>query len=194
MWKQNRPGGGLPADRRRCAFSVRAFPYSLTPSLTLPKAPSPPRKLLNQSSEAEVPRLLCQVPPPPTSLVFARTPSSSRALLRWLPTPPPAPSPHPPNSILAQLGSQCGAWAPDRDSAARATLQGPLSALQGAAPLANRGQCVCVVCVCGGGGLARPGCDRARAGECPRELRWGCPLWQGRGPLPRLVKQAGCGQ
>lgn len=79
--------------------------------------------------------------------------------------PPPTP---PRASILAQLGSQCGAWAPDTDAAARATLQGPLSALQGAAPLANRGQCVCVVsvCVCRGDWLD-PGVTKQGPGNVP---------------------------
>lgn len=68
--------------------------------------------------------------PSPTSLVFARIPSSSRALFAQVP---------PPN--LVQLSSQCGAWpgAPGGDAAARhapgAFVRAPRSR-----PLANWGQ------------------------------------------------------
>lgn len=37
--------------------------------------------------------------------------------------------------------------------------------------------------------MARPVCDRARAEQCTRELRWGCPMRQGRCSPPRLVNQ-----
>lgn len=37
--------------------------------------------------------------------------------------------------------------------------------------------------------MARPVCDRARAGQRTRELRWGCPMPQGRCSPPRLVNQ-----
>lgn len=118
-----------------------------------------------------------------TSLVFSRTPSSSWALLKC---PPPPSWRSWAASVARGPGPQTGTPLP-------ATLQGPLSALQGAAPLANRGRV-------GRGRLARPVCDRARATERTRELRWavlggkvGAPLpaCLTRSPGPRRVRAVG---
>lgn len=105
------------------------FACSFTGSPNAPKAPTPPRKLLNQGSLAEVPRLLCQVLPslfPHFSCLF----EDPQFLLGSAQVSP----------ILAQLGSQCGAWAgaPDRDAAARHT-PGAFVRAPRSRPLSERG-------------------------------------------------------
>lgn len=153
---QNRPGAGLPTNRCPFAFYLHAICMQFNSESEPSDSPHPTRetsesRILGRSSKAFVPS------PSPTSLVFARTPRSSWALLRCPPSW---------RSGAAKVARGPG---PQTGTPLPATLQGPLSALQGAAPLPNGGQV-------GGGGLAKQGCDRARAGERTCELRWGRPL------------------
>lgn len=117
-------------------------------------------------------------PAPPAPLVFARTPQFLPGFFSGVPRPP----------VLAQLGGQCGAWAgaPDRDAVARHTPGAFVRAAR-SRPLSEEG----TACVWGSVGvlLARPGCCRARAGQCTRQRRRGRPMRQGRWPPPGLLNQ-----
>lgn len=140
----------------------------------LRKPPTPPKKLLNQGSLAEVPWLLCQVP----SFTFP----SLLLSFRGPPVPPGrcSSAPLPPQSWRSWAASVARGPGPQTGTPLPATLQGPLSALQGAAPLANRGRV-------GRGRLARPVCDRARATERTRELRWAVLGGKVGAPLPACL-------
>lgn len=109
-YKIGRVEGSQPTDTDLHSIYI-PFACSLTQRLESSRKPPSLGKLMNQGSSAEVPKLLCQAPPP----LFAS--------LRGPPVPPGLCSGLPPPPILAQLGSQCGAWpgAPGGDAAARHT-------------------------------------------------------------------------
>lgn len=162
------------------------FACSLTRSQNPPRAPTPPRKLLNQGSLAEVPVAFVPGPSltfPLTSLVFSRTPGSSPwALLKY------------PPSWRSWAASVARGPGPGAGTPLPATLQGPLSALQGAAPFANgeRGGGR------GAGGWLGLGVTAGARGPT-REPRSGRPRPQGRRPAPPLAgwlprDPGGCGR
>lgn len=86
------------------------------------------------------------MPPAPTSRLLRGPPVPPGLCSGAPPTPRPRP-PHP--SWHSRAANVARGPGPQTGTPLPATLQGPLSALQGAAPLANRGQCVCAW---GGGG------------------------------------------
>ena len=144
-YKTGRVEGSQPTDTDLHSIYI-LFACSLTQRLESSRKPPSLGKLprfLGRSFKAFVPS------PSPTSRLFARTPSSSWAL--FMSPPPP---------ILAQLGSQCGAWpgAPGGDAAARHT-PGAFVRAPRSRPLRELG----TSCVAGWGGgrLARPGSDIA---------------------------------
>lgn len=135
-YKTGRVEGSQPTDTDLHSIYI-LFACSLTQRLESSRKPPSLGKLMNQGSSAEVPKLLCQAPPP------------LLASLRGPPVPPGLCScpPHPPywRSWAANVARGPG---PQAGTPLPATLQGPLSALQGAAPLENWGQ----VALRGGGG------------------------------------------
>ncbi len=168
-YKTGRGEGSRPTDDDLHSIYM-LFACSLTRSQNPPRAPTPPRKLLNQGSLAEVPVAFVPHFPPHFSRLFEDP--------RFLPlgsaqVPP----------ILAQLGSQCGAWAgaPGRDAAARHT-PGAFVRAPRSRPLRERG----TSWEAGGGGRGGwlgLGVTAGARGRT-REPRWGRPLPQGRRPAP----------